>query len=92
MTGAVKNMFGAVPGYTKLGHHLRFTQIKAFTQMLVDIAQFLKPSINIMDGVLGMEGEGPGARGTPRHIGLILASRDAMALDVIAAGFMGLSS
>ncbi|MDD3776964.1 MAG: DUF362 domain-containing protein [Actinomycetota bacterium] len=92
MTGAVKNMFGLVPGYTKIGHHLRFTQIEDFSQMLVDIAYFIKPSINIMDAVLAMEGEGPGVKGTPRHTGLILASRDPLAMDVAAASFIGLNA
>ncbi len=90
MTGAVKNMFGLVPGLSKVGHHLRLTNIEAFSQMLIDIAYFKKPVLNIMDGVIGMEGKGPGMSGTPRDIGLVLASRDPLSMDVIVAGLMGL--
>ncbi len=90
MTGAVKNMFGAVSGFSKVGHHLRFTDIEVFSQMLVDVAYQLKPVINIMDGILGMEGEGPGMRGTPREIGLVLASLDPLAMDEVVARMMGL--
>ena len=43
-----------------------------------------------MDAVLAMEGEGPGASGTPRQVGLLLASESALALDVAAGAIMGL--
>ncbi len=92
MTGAVKNMFGVVPGFSKVGHHLRFTSVEAFTQMLVDIACHMKPALSIMDGILGMEGEGPGMKGTPRHIGLVLASTDCLAMDAVVAKLMGLDT
>jgi len=92
MTGAVKNMFGVVPGFSKIGHHLRFTDLKAFSQMLVDIAYHVKPTVNIMDGILGMEGEGPGMSGIPRDIGLVLASTDPLAMDMVVARLMGLAS
>ncbi|MGM0366231.1 MAG: DUF362 domain-containing protein [Actinomycetota bacterium] len=91
-TGAVKNMFGVVPGFSKIGHHLRFTGLEDFSQMLVDIAYCVKPALNIMDGILGMEGEGPGMSGTPREIGMVLASTDPLAMDMVAARLMGLDS
>ena len=72
-TGAVKNLFGVIPGMTKAEYHLRMNKVEDFTQALVDICQYVKPVLSIMDGVIGMEGDGPSA-GTPRKIGAILAA------------------
>jgi ferredoxin len=60
-----------------------------FSQMLVDIHTLVKPQLTIMDGVTAMEGEGPGS-GAIRNLGLILASRDAAALDAVAGAVIGL--
>jgi len=57
--------------------------------MLIDLMLACKPSLAVMDAVVGMEGEGP-AGGTPRHIGCVLASPDLVALDVIASSITGL--
>jgi ferredoxin len=56
--------------------------------MLVDLCLALKPGFNLMDGIVGMEGPGPGG-GTPREIGLVLASRDCLALDRTASRIIG---
>ncbi|MBR9676097.1 DUF362 domain-containing protein [Candidatus Woesearchaeota archaeon] len=80
-TGAVKNLFGLVVGKNKGGFHLRYSDKKAFTQMLLDLYYHVMPGLTIMDGVVGMEGEGPFA-GEPRKIGLLLASNNALSLDL----------
>lgn len=90
-TGAVKNMFGVIPGMSKPGFHARFFDISMFCNMLIDIVTAVKPQLTIMDGILGMEGEGPGNGGKPRKTNLILASTDCFALDNIASNIMGLS-
>jgi len=87
-TGAVKNFFGLVPGLGKSGMHLRFPDRLRFGTMLVDLAMSLPPSFTFMDGVIAMEGEGPG-NGRPFRLGAILASADAAALDWIAAQCIG---
>ncbi len=92
LTGAVKNMFGLIPGFEKIGHHLRFTQLDNFAEMLLDIALNLKPTINIMDGILGIEGDGPGMSGTLREIGIVMASRNAISMDALSAHFVRLDS
>ena len=43
-----------------------------------------------MDAVIGLEGEGPGAAGTPRKIGAILAGQDAVSVDAVATRVVGL--
>ena len=89
-TGAVKNMFGIIPGMAKPGFHTRFFNISMFCNMLIDIVCAADPQLTIMDGILGMEGNGPGNGGTPRKTNLILSSIDPFALDNIASNIMGL--
>jgi uncharacterized protein (DUF362 family)/Pyruvate/2-oxoacid:ferredoxin oxidoreductase delta subunit len=89
MSGAVKNLFGIVPGGFKTEYHFRFEDENEFAGAIVDICEFAKPALTVVDAVVGMEGNGP-ANGEPRHIGFILAGADPYALDVAAAGVLGL--
>jgi uncharacterized protein (DUF362 family)/Pyruvate/2-oxoacid:ferredoxin oxidoreductase delta subunit len=87
-TGAMKNLFGLVPGLGKSRFHLRFPDPEDFGAMLVDLALAAKPAFCLMDAIVSMEGEGP-ANGRPVETGLILASRDPLALDWVAATLIG---
>lgn len=87
-TGAVKNLFGTVPGTHKAELHFRLNDRTAFCSMLVDLCEYIKPSLSIMDGVWGMEGNGPTA-GSNRHIGIIMASANPYALDLAASRIIG---
>lgn len=87
-TGAVKNLFGCIPGLKKSAFHLRFPGRKEFAAMLADLYLAVKPGVCLMDAVVGMEGPGPN-NGRPREIGLIMASRSGFALDWVAAGLIG---
>jgi uncharacterized protein (DUF362 family)/ferredoxin len=87
-TGAVKNLFGCIPGLEKAQYHLKVPEREDFASMLVDLMLACRPALAIMDAVVGMEGEGP-AGGTPRQIGALLASADSVALDVIASAMAG---
>ena len=87
-TGAVKNMFGVVPGSAKAECHRTLPTIQSFSQGLVDVFTAVRPGLAVMDAVIGMEGAGPAA-GMPRHRGLILASRDSVALDAQACALIG---
>lgn len=89
MTAAVKNMFGVIPGVTKPEYHMRFPDHAAFANMLVDIQEYFRPVLHIVDAVDCMEGNGPTA-GTPRHMGLLLASRKPYDLDLVCAHLIGL--
>lgn len=82
-TGAVKNLFGVIPGTHKAELHFRLNEREAFCSMLIDLCERVKPSLSIMDGIWGMEGDGPTA-GQNRHAGLILASENPYALDLTA--------
>lgn len=89
-TGAVKNLYGLLPGNSKKKLHSQLPVHKDFAEMLLDIYRRVRPGLNIMDAVIGIEGDGPGAQGIPRKIGVIMASEDAIALDSVATAIMGL--
>ena len=88
MTGAVKNMFGVVPGLKKAEFHMRFPDKENFANMLVDLCQAVKPIFTIVDGIQAMEGDGP-AGGSVRNLGLLLAGSDPYKIDLAMAYIMG---
>ncbi|MHB9093121.1 MAG: DUF362 domain-containing protein [Eubacteriales bacterium] len=88
-TGAVKNMFGSIPGHRKSEYHRMAPRLKDFAEVLVDIFAATKPALAVMDGIVGMEGNGPSA-GSPRDIGLVIASEDCVAVDAVASLIIGL--
>ena len=90
MSAAAKNMFGVIPGTTKPEYHYRFPDAKSFSDMIIDLNEYFKPVISIVDAVVGMEGNGPTA-GTPRHIGAIAAAENPHALDLVCAKIIGIS-
>lgn len=83
MTGAVKNMFGAVPGAKKAEYHFNYQNIDDFAKCIIDICRFTNPVLSFLDAVVGMEGNGPTA-GKPRDIGIIMASENPFDLDLSA--------
>jgi uncharacterized protein (DUF362 family)/NAD-dependent dihydropyrimidine dehydrogenase PreA subunit len=89
MTGAIKNSYGILPGAQKARLHRIAGTPARFHDIIVDIFQLRIPDLFIMDAVMGMEGNGP-ASPDIRHIGLILASDNAVALDSVVARMMGL--
>lgn len=89
LSGAVKNMFGIVPGFRKANYHKEAPNPDAFAQILVDILSLKPPDLTIMDAVLAMEGDGPSS-GAPKKLNLLLASTDPVALDAIAAFVIGI--
>ncbi|MGN1022449.1 MAG: DUF362 domain-containing protein [Lachnospiraceae bacterium] len=89
MTAAVKNLFGTIPGFTKPEYHARFPEKRAFADMLVDLNEYFRPVLSFCDAVECMEGNGPTA-GTPRHMGLLLASTSPYCLDLVGSRLIGM--
>ena len=79
-----------IPGLVKADYHLRLNSVDNFADHLVDICEAVKPVFSIIDGVDGMEGDGPSAGGK-RHVGLIMASDSPYALDEVASSIIGMS-
>lgn len=91
LTMAVKNLFGCVPGKLKPQWHLSAgVENRRFAEMLLDLSYFLSPRLSVMDAVTAMEGNGPG-NGDPRHMGLIFAGTDPVAVDAAGAATVGAS-
>lgn len=87
-TGAVKNLFGLMPGFNKALMHAKYPSRKTFAAMINDVFDLVRPHYAFMDAIIGMEGAGP-QNGTPKHIGLLLGSRDCLALDLVMAQIIG---
>ena len=97
-SGAVKNLFGTMPGLSKSRMHMTAPSQMEFSEFLLDLYGgllngFEKPKkiIHIMDAVVGMEGEGPGPSGKPKKIGAVIIGDDAVALDYVAVNLVGLN-
>lgn len=89
ITGAQKNIFGCVFGFNKGASHVKYPTATSFAKMLADLNLMLKPRLHVMDGVMAMEGNGPQS-GTPKKMGVILASSDSVALDTLFASLVHL--
>ena len=89
-TGAVKNVFGFIPGLKKAEYHKLLPDPKNFGSMLADIHENSKIALHIMDGITAMQGEGPTA-GDVYNAHKILISTDPLALDTVAAKMIGLN-
>ena len=88
-TGALKNVFGFIPGLKKAEYHKLMPDPRNFGSMLVDIHENTKIALHIMDGITAMQGEGPTA-GDVYNANKILISVDPLALDTVAANMIGL--
>ncbi len=88
MTCAIKNLFGLVPGTNKAKMHSLAITPKNFAKILVYICEEVKPLINIVDAIIGMEGEGPSA-GNPRRFGKIIVGVDPVAVDTVSSLILG---
>jgi len=89
ITGAIKNMFGIIPGGKKAQLHTLNRSINEFAELLVDIYQIRVPDLNIMDAIIGMEGIGP-TNGKIRIINKVISSDNGISLDSVMAAMMGL--
>lgn len=88
LTCAVKNMFGAIPGLKKVGYHSKLKKPQKFGAMLLDVYETVKPDLNIIDGITGMEGSGPSG-GEPKNLGVVLASSCAVSADLAVCRLIG---
>ncbi|MBI5848214.1 MAG: DUF362 domain-containing protein [Nitrospirae bacterium] len=91
LTLGVKNMFGCIVGMRKPEWHFR-TGIDRdrFAELLVTVYAAIRPAITILDGILAMEGQGPGRGGSPRELDIVMASDDAVALDRVVCRMLGI--
>ena len=84
MSAAVKNLFGVIPGTRKPEYHYLQQSLRGFSDLLVDINEYIKPRLTVVDAVECMEGNGP-TQGTPRHMGALLCASSTYAADLVCA-------
>jgi uncharacterized protein (DUF362 family)/NAD-dependent dihydropyrimidine dehydrogenase PreA subunit len=91
LTLGVKNLFGCVVGLKKSEWHLRAgVDRQMFARLIVSIFEAVGPAYTIIDGILAMEGQGPGKGGTPRELGLLMGGKNAHAVDHVVCLQVGL--
>jgi ferredoxin len=91
LTLGVKNLFGCIVGLEKPRWHMRTgVDRQMFGRLIVSIFEAIGPAYTIVDGILAMEGQGPGKSGTPRQLGLIVGGRNAHAVDHVICLQVGL--
>jgi uncharacterized protein (DUF362 family) len=96
VTGSWKNMMGALAledkvkmhGCNSHGERILISEVEILPQNLIRIAKIVPPHISVIDGFIGMEGEGP-VRGTEKHLGIAIASIDFVSADAVCAKAMG---
>jgi uncharacterized protein (DUF362 family)/Pyruvate/2-oxoacid:ferredoxin oxidoreductase delta subunit len=88
ITGGIKNSYGILPGAQKARLHKAAGNPERFHELVVEVFRLRVPDLFLMDAIVGMEGNGP-ASPDLRHIGLFLASDNAVALDGVMAVMMG---
>jgi uncharacterized protein (DUF362 family)/Pyruvate/2-oxoacid:ferredoxin oxidoreductase delta subunit len=88
MSGAVKNLFGCIPGLTKPEYHWRFPDKELFCEMLIDLCETVRPDFALVDAVEAMEGDGPSG-GEKRNTGMILSSDNLYDLDFYLCSVIG---
>ncbi len=88
-TAAIKNTFGMVTGLYKAECHSRSPKEEDFAKVIAKVHSIARPHLTIVDGIVGMEGDGPAA-GEPRSMNLVMAGEDAVAMDACIAKIIGL--
>lgn len=89
-TGSIKNQFGCVLGMRKSEFHVKLADPTDFARMIVDLNNFIKPRLYVMDGITAMEGNGPRG-GNPKQMNVLLFSTDPVALDATACRLINMN-
>lgn len=87
-TGALKNLYGCMPGKRKAYYHMaRGGKDADFAQLVSAFAYAIAPELNLADGVIAMHRDGP-TGGDPRPVGVLAASADPAAVDAVLEGII----
>ncbi len=90
MTLAVKNLFGCVVGTAKTRWHFMVgDDVLCFARLLLDICRRIAPVLTFADGIMSMEGNGPG-NGRPKSTGFLVVSQDCLAVDLVISQLVGM--
>jgi uncharacterized protein (DUF362 family) len=84
---SLKNLFGIVPG-TRYGWPKNILHFNGITPSILGLYQTVRPMVSVVDGIVGMEGDGPLFGAAVAH-GLLAVGRDPVAVDATCARLMG---
>lgn len=87
-----KNLYGCIPGEIKSYIHRTNQTHEKLSEILISLNKIIKPRLNFIDGIDGIEGNGPGIAGKKIHPALIIASENTFATDIIASELMGFNA
>lgn len=87
VTLSLKNMFGVMPGIY-YGWPKNVLHHAGIENSILDINATLKPHFAIVDGIVGMEGDGP-IMGDPKKAGVLVMGRNLTAVDATSSRIMG---
>ena len=88
VTLSLKNMFGIVPGAC-YGWPKNVLHWAGIDRAILDINAAIRPDFALVDGIVGMEGNGP-IQGTPKASGVLVFGSDPVAVDATCCRVMGL--
>ena len=89
ITGAVKNLYGLVPGLQKAQWHKVYPKSTTFSNFMTDLASKIPCQLNFLDAIEGMDGQGPSG-GRKIYPGFLLASTNPVAIDRVFSALAGL--
>jgi uncharacterized protein (DUF362 family) len=87
-TLSMKNLFGVMPGIY-YGWPKNVLHQVGIQNAILDINATLKPHFAIVDGIVGMEGDGP-IMGDPKKVGVVVMGRNLAAVDATCCRIMGI--
>jgi len=85
---ALKNQVGLLPGSTKVDVHRAAKDVRELSEAIIDINMAVRFNLALVDGVIGLEGNGP-TNGSPIKSGLVIAGEDLVAVDSVSSFVMG---
>ena len=86
VTLSMKNLFGVMPGVC-YGWPKNVLHHAGIGRSILDINAAVGPHLAIVDGIIGMEGDGP-IMGTPKRAGVLVMGRNLPAVDATCARLM----
>lgn len=90
LTLAVKNLYGCIGGLHKSHLHKIYPKTESLAKLLLKLYAFIKPQLNIIDGILALEGNGPAKNGKPKKMNMVVIGEDALYTDYAIGKLLGL--
>ncbi|UCD15554.1 MAG: DUF362 domain-containing protein [Candidatus Omnitrophota bacterium] len=91
LTAAVKNLYGCISGLYKSRLHCLYPTTEKFSDIIVKLYKLITPSLNIVDGIVALEGQGPAKTGKPKKLGVIVIGDDALYTDYVIGRLLNLA-